>query len=76
MRSRFGGQTRLCPGKATEKVAMSGRSSEEGGGGIGAGMPAGTGWGVGDALGSIQKSQKATKSGHGQVTFHFPSSPL
>lgn len=36
----------------------------------------GEGTGVGRALGSIQKSQKATKDGHGQVTFHFPSSSL
>lgn len=32
--------------------------------------------GAGDALGSIQKSQEATKDGHGQVTSHFPSSAL
>lgn len=32
--------------------------------------------GRGDTLCSIQKSQKATKNGHGQVTVHFPSSPL
>lgn len=31
------------------------------------------GWG-GDTLGSIHKSQKATKDGRGQVTFHLPSS--
>ena len=36
----------------------------------------GEGAGVGHAVGSIQKSQKATKDGHGQVTFHFPSSSL
>ena len=30
----------------------------------------------GHTLGAIQKSQKATKDGHGQVTFHFPSSSL
>lgn len=53
-----------------------GRTSEEGGGGMGQECLPGWGWGVGGAVGSIQKSQKATKSGHGQVTFHFPSSPL
>lgn len=78
----------MCPGKATEE-SLSEQERKWGEGESGGkprdGEAAPTGmfaWkgagvsGAGDALGSIQKSQEATKDGRGQVTSYFPSSAL
>lgn len=53
---------------------MSGHTGEESGG-IQDRDACGEGARGGGRLGSVQKPQKATKSGHGQVTSHLPSSP-